>query len=141
MAGTNIGLKDWLLGWIIPNPNGTSTNTVGILGVTLVDESGNSYTPGVGVSWTPLGYAQDTDLAAAGGLPTVSGSIPAATTVALIQAEGADVRWRDDGVDPTASVGMLLGAGTAFWYRGTFSAFKAIGSGTLNVTFYQEVAE
>jgi hypothetical protein len=88
---------------------------------------------------TPLGYAQDTTISAASALPTV----PAATTVVLIQVEGQNCRWRDDGVDPTASIGVLLGAGTAFWYRGTFAAFKIIevaASATLNVSFYQEVA-
>lgn len=94
-----------------------------------------------GAVLTPLLYAQDTTISSASALP---GTIPAATTVALIQAEGADIRWRDDGENPTASVGMLLGAGTAFWYRGTFSAFKAIqvtSGGILNVSYYQEVAE
>jgi hypothetical protein len=27
---------------------------------------------------------------------------------AVVQAEGGDVRWRDDGIHPTATVGMLL---------------------------------
>ena len=40
MAGTNIGLKDWLLGWIIPNPTAGSSNTVGIQAVIVVDETG-----------------------------------------------------------------------------------------------------
>ena len=93
-----------------------------------------------GAILVPLGYAQDTTISAATALPTV----PAATTVALIQAEGANIRWRDDGQDPTASVGTLLGAGCSFWYRGTFAAFKIIqvsSGGVLNVTYYQEVAE
>lgn len=96
--------------------------------------------PVVGATLVPLGYAQDTTISAATALPTV----PAATTVALIQAEGANCRWRDDRTDPTASVGTLLGAGCSFWYRGTFSAFKIIqvsSGGVLNVTYYQEVAE
>ena len=96
--------------------------------------------PVVGATLVPLGYVQDTIISAATALPTV----PAATTVALIQAEGANIRWRDDGVDPTAAVGMLFGAGTAFWYRGTFAAFKVIQvstGGILNVSYYQEVSE
>lgn len=93
-----------------------------------------------GATLTPLGYAQDTTISASTALPTV----PAATTVALIQAETSAIRWRDDGQAPTASVGMLLGAGSAFWYRGTFSAFRAIqvtSGGVLNVAYFQEVAE
>ncbi len=140
MAGTNIGLKDWLLGWIIANPTAGAKGTVGIQAVTLVNSTGTELVVGDSLTWVPLGYAQDTTISAASALPTV----PAATTVALIQAEGANIRWRDDGVDPTASVGMLLGAGTAFWYRGTFAAFKVIqvsGGGILNVSYYQEISE
>ena len=40
MAATNISLKDWLLGWIVANPNGTGTGSVGIQAVIAVDETG-----------------------------------------------------------------------------------------------------
>lgn len=109
-----------------------------------VSSSAPAATISIGGTLTPLGVAQDTTISAASGLPTVSGSIPAATTVALIQVTGQNCRWRDDGTDPTASVGIQLGAGTSFWYRGTFSAFKIIeeaASAVLNVAYFQEVAE
>jgi len=105
---------------------------------------GGAAIPVAGAILTPLGIAQDTTISAASGLPTVSGSIPAATTVALIQVTGQNCRWRDDGTDPTAAIGIQLGAGTSFWYRGTFSAFKIIeeaASAVLNVAYFQEVAE
>lgn len=51
----------------------------------------------------PLGYQQITDV-------TLSVLLipPAGACFAVIQAEGAPVRWRDDGVAPTAAIGMRL---------------------------------
>ena len=61
----------------------------------------------------PVGYQQYTSLASA----TPLSSVPAGSTMALICAESAGVRWRDDGTDPTASVGQPVGAGQCFSYR------------------------
>lgn len=42
MAGTKIGgWRDWLLGWIVPDPSG-GNGTVNIQGVTLVDTNGDA---------------------------------------------------------------------------------------------------
>ena len=60
--------------------------------------------------------------------------------VALIQAEDQNVRWRDDGTDPTASVGMLLEAGKDMLYTGDLGAIKFIeeaASAKLNVSYYE----
>lgn len=43
MAGTKIGLRDWLLGWIIADPTVNGKGTVGIQGVALVDSAGTEY--------------------------------------------------------------------------------------------------
>ncbi|ANS03302.1 hypothetical protein [uncultured Mediterranean phage uvDeep-CGR2-KM19-C37] len=84
------------------------------------------------------GYQQITavDNATAQGL-TVGG----VGTRALIEVQDADVRWRDDGSDPTATVGMRLAAGDSLWYNGAdLTAIKFISqSGTdaiLNVSYY-----
>jgi hypothetical protein len=84
----------------------------------------------------PGGYTQVTSLATAAGL----GTIPNGVKLTLIQAEAQDIRWRDDGVNPTASVGMVLGAGQTLVYNGNPAAFKAIEvttSAKLNVIFYR----
>lgn len=83
----------------------------------------------------PRGFQQIVDLSAAVHLP----SPPAGATTALIVAETQDVRWRDDGVAPTATVGMLLQKGVEFQYQGDLSAIQFIqttASAVLNVSFY-----
>lgn len=87
-------------------------------------------------SQAPLGYAQLTSLSGA----TALSSIPAGATRALLQAEGQNVRWRDDGTDPTASVGMLIYVGQLVEYVGTLSAIEfieAAGGAKLNVSYYK----
>lgn len=83
---------------------------------------------------TPLGYEQVTGLAAAKGL-----TVPPYARFAMITAETQNIRWRDDGTDPTAAVGMPLIAGDIFWYTGDLSTFKAIeqvASAKINVSYY-----
>lgn len=83
----------------------------------------------------PLGYQQFT-VATATALP----SVPTNATYALIVCETQSVRWRDDGTNPTASVGFLLPASTLFTYTGTLSTLKIIettASATCNVSYYR----
>lgn len=94
---------------------------------------GPCWAPYVGAP--PLGYQQFT-LAAATALP----SIPLGATEALVVCETQTVRWRDDGTNPTASVGMPLTANTAFPYTGNLSAIKFIQTtttATCNVSYYK----
>lgn len=46
------------------------------------------------------------------GLPDV----PSDASYAYIQADGGDLRWRDDGTSPTATVGHLLQRNDDHWY-------------------------
>jgi hypothetical protein len=60
-------------------------------------------------------------------------------TFALIVAETQSVRWRDDGVAPTASVGMLLATGVPLQYDGDLTNIKFIeqtASAKLNISYY-----
>jgi hypothetical protein len=91
---------------------------------------------------TCMGYQQITDLSSAVGL-TVPTQTPNGSNTkanfALIIAETQNVRWRDDGTNPTASVGMLLVAGTPLQYDGDLSRIKFIettGSAKLNISYY-----
>jgi hypothetical protein len=81
-----------------------------------------------------LGYQQITSLLSAAAL-----TVPTGATVALIQAEAQSIRWRDDGTNPTASVGMVLAAGETMFFTGSLSAFRAIevsASAKLNISYY-----
>lgn len=89
-----------------------------------------------------LGYQQITSLSSATGLtvPTTDkNGLNAKPTLALIVAETQAVRWRDDGVAPTASVGMPLAAGVTLQYDGDLSKIRFIeqvGGGKLNISYY-----
>lgn len=84
----------------------------------------------------PAGYTQLTSLASAASL----GTVPNGTKLTLIQAQGQPIRWRDDGVNPTSSVGMLLDAGQTLVYNGDPAAMRLIetaSSAVVNVSFYR----
>ena len=83
---------------------------------------------------TCLGYQQITSLSSSTALP-----VPAGATLALIVPETQNVRWRDDGVAPTASVGMLVPANSSMSYDGDLKAIRFIAATSgaiLNVSYY-----
>ena len=86
----------------------------------------------------PAGYQQITVSTTAVGL-----TVPAGASRAVVVVEGQPLRYRDDKTDPTASVGMLVAAGTRFELdsRQSMLAFKAIRQGasdaTLCVSYYK----
>lgn len=91
---------------------------------------------------TCMGYQQITNVSASTALivpvrtPEGMATRP---TFALIIAEGQAVRWRDDGVAPTSSVGMPLATGVALQYDGDLSRIRFIEQtpgATLNITYY-----
>jgi len=92
----------------------------------------------------PLGYCQLSAgaLSSATGLASCSGGIPAGATMVVLQAETANVRYRDDGIAPTALVGLILISGQSpMLYTGTLSKLKFIaesGSPLLDVAFYRQ---
>lgn len=84
----------------------------------------------------PKGYVQDTTISAA---TPISAIVPSGASKVLIKVEGQPVRWRDDGVDPTTTIGMLIDVGDEFWYTGQVKALRFIetaASATLNLAFY-----
>ena len=91
---------------------------------------------------TRLGYQQITSLSSATGLtvPSVDlNGLNCRPTIALITPESQGVRWRDDDVNPTSTVGMPLAAGVTLQYDGDLTKIKFIeqsASAKLNVSYY-----
>ena len=91
---------------------------------------------------TRLGYEQITGLSSVKGLnvPTKDlNGLACRPSIAIITAETQAVRWRDDDVDPTSSVGMPLASGATLQYDGDLTKIKFIeqtASAKLNVTYY-----
>ena len=91
---------------------------------------------------TRLGYQQITTLTSAVGLtvPTRDlNGLSCKPAIAIITPLTANVRWRDDGVDPTAAIGMPLAAGVTLQYDGDLTKIKFIQNGVtaeLNITYY-----
>lgn len=89
-----------------------------------------------------LGYQQISDLSSAVSLTVPSRDATGLNqkpVAALIVAETTGVRWRDDGTDPTDSVGMPLAAGVPFTYDGDLTRIRFIeqtASAKLNVSYY-----
>lgn len=80
------------------------------------------------------GYQQITSLSSATAL-----TVPTGADRALIQATTQNVRWRSDGTNPTATIGMQLAAGDSLFYTGNLAALKFIeetASAVLNITYY-----
>jgi hypothetical protein len=82
-----------------------------------------------------LGYQQITSLSAATAL-----TVPNGACLALVSPETQAVRWRDDGVSPTATVGYPLAVGAELRYDGdAMGALKFIeqtASAKINVVYY-----
>lgn len=103
-------------------------------GTTIVSQTSGT-TGGAGVYVTS---AATTSSAAS----LTGGGIPPSATMAFLQAETANIRYRDDGGAPTTAIGNILvaGAGGQILYGGTLTAIRfiaATGSPLLNIAFYR----
>lgn len=81
-----------------------------------------------------LGYQQITP-----GAVSTALTLPNGARVAVIQAAVAVLRWRDDGVAPTATVGMRIAAGGELVYDGELSKIRVIeeAAGAIaNISYY-----
>ena len=78
-----------------------------------------------------MGYQQITSLSSAAALTVPArdfSGLAGSPRIAIITPETQAVRWRDDGVAPTATVGMPLAAGVTLQYDGDLSMIKFIES-------------
>ncbi|MCP4549641.1 MAG: hypothetical protein GY835_24565 [bacterium] len=86
---------------------------------------------------TPVAYEQVADVSSAVGLTPATFDT---ASYAIIQAQDQNVRWRDDGTDPTTAVGMVLAAGSWMIYTGDLSAIRLIeeaATAVVNVAYYR----
>ena len=88
-----------------------------------------------GMRLQPKGHQQITSLSSATAL-----TVPTGANFCIFKATTQNVRWRDDGTNPTASVGMQqLATDAPFAYDGDLSAIKFIEETTsakLDVSYY-----
>ena len=100
----------------------------GLIGLfpTLAGSSGPC--PGIDLPMRPLRYNQ----VAVSSTAVTLGTMPTtATRIAIVMVEVNPIRFRDDGVDPTASVGTLVQPDNAIIICGpAITAFKAIRTGS-----------
>ena len=92
---------------------------------------------------TPCGYQQITSMASAASLTVpAAGAVPSGSqkpTYCIVTPQTQAVRWRDDGVAPTASVGYPLAAGAELRYGGDLAKIQFIeqaASAAINVAYY-----
>ena len=91
---------------------------------------------------TRLGYQQITSLSASTGLTVPNRDLNGLNqkpVIALITPEGQAVRWRDDGIAPTASIGMPLSVGVTLQYDGDLTQIRFIeqsASAKINISYY-----
>jgi hypothetical protein len=91
-----------------------------------------------GVRPTPCGY-QQINVTSLSSL-AIPAACKSSATMAVITAEAQAVRYRDDGVAPTTTVGMPLAVGAQIQYLGTISALQFIAQtsgGIVNVLYYR----
>lgn len=78
-----------------------------------------------------LGYAQSGAVDAATLISSLTfgagpAGIPAGTQMLLLQPQAQAIRWRDDGIDPTAAIGYPIAVGAELRYTGQFARLKVI---------------
>lgn len=83
-----------------------------------------------------LGYSQITGLSTAKGI----GTVPAGCSSVYIIPEGQPIRTRDDGTNPTATVGMPFAVGAILKYTASQMAalrfIEQTAGAIINISFY-----
>jgi hypothetical protein len=131
-----------------PSTKMVVTSVTGIIKIGDVIVSGTGLTAGTTIlsqdAGGTTGGAGTYNLSAANtasSASSTSGGIPPGATSAFLQAEVADIRYRDDGGAPTTAIGNLIVHGIpGILYTGTLSKMQFIGasgSPLLDVAFYR----
>jgi len=130
-AVENPGAHYQEIGGSLYESDGAAWNAISIGGAVLTTD--------VSTGKASLGFYAITGFTSAKTLAEALGAaIPAEATMALIQAQGQNVRWKDDGTAPTASEGhqLLAGESRIFGNLDTLEFFQEAATATLAVNFY-----
>lgn len=128
-----IGTGNSAGGAIIYQPLGTCN---GCVALPVTPSGGTQAAP---YAATPLGFGQQATFSTSTTLP----AIPVGTICAVVAVETNPVRYRDDGVAPTATVGQLVTVGQPLSLCEISSGLSAVrfipttGSATIDVSFYK----
>jgi hypothetical protein len=110
-----------------------------LLAIALLLAAGTAHAQTIaGQRTVPLGYCQLTSIDASTLLSSCT--IPAGSAYAYLVPESQAIRYRDDGVAPTATVGQPLAVGAALFYGGALTKVRVISQvagAKLNVLFYK----
>lgn len=91
-----------------------------------------------------LGYFKSTAVDTATSLATIMTTVPLGTALLIISAETQAIRWRDDGVDPTATIGYPLAAGAELRYTARdlsrLRFISQVNGALLNIVCYSQGA-
>lgn len=88
----------------------------------------------------PLGYVQQVGIPASASLASFGTGIPAGANSVLIGVETQNIRWRDDGVAPTAGIGMRIFANGFITFNQNLANIRFIeenASTTLDISYYK----
>ena len=116
--------------------NAIKPNADGSINVDIVGGTGGTVSTKPGT----LASAGAGQFALSVGATAVALTVPAGAVNAQITVSGANIRYRDDGTDPTATVGMPVYQASAWLYSGPLGAIKFIaqsGTATLDVLYYK----
>ncbi len=120
-----------------PRPVELGDATVAALAAALAGGGASGPTAVKAVPLEPKGYQQ---ILAATLAAVTSLTVPDGAQYAIIQNNGtAGIRYRDDGLDPTAAIGQVLPNGEELFYEGDLSALKVIQAAAgaiLDVAYY-----
>jgi hypothetical protein len=89
-------------------------------------------------TWRAVGYQQF----AAGAVDASTAlTVPPGAVLAIITCEAQAIRWRDDDVAPTTTVGMPQAVGAIFNYMGDLARYRvisAVAGAIVNVSYYAQ---
>ena len=147
--GSAIGLASCVRASFTGSGSGTALTTSSVTGIIKIGDT----VSGSGVTSSTTIVSQTSGTTGGAGIYVTSqattsstaslssGGIPFGANMVVLQAETANVRYRDDGAAPTAAAGSIVVSGlNPMLYTGTLSALQfiaATGSPLLDVAFYR----